>query len=321
MNKIKSENGFWTIFIVFTLVSATVLGLGALVLNRTGGADVGNTLHAIQIKCAAEGAILNTIEMFKLGTFNENTVYTVGAVTVTMDTTYIGGNESLLTVNASVGDFTQTTTLNITSGTNCWLEDYVIFTRWKAEDNLIPVDEDGIIDYSKKSIMNDSIPAVNIDLLKSMAIDQGHYFKVVGGAFGGTISFPAGYPNDNFYYAPNVPNVTFIESENDTDAATFVRYGTTYGIMVVVAAAVYTKAAGALEGVLFLPGHYDEDWNLDPLHTMEMYGEGDYLIVGGAIANGNLEGIGVCKHNPEYMREFCDFLTYNSGNGEVTVTW
>ncbi len=160
-----------------------------------------------------------------------------------------------------------------------------------------------------------NMPEMDTDLLKTIAIQQGHYFSGSLSLSNGSV-YPSGQ-DTGFYHVnasgvrTDTPNVVYIEGDLE------VKNSATISGIIVVNGDVALKNSQKLQGVLYLPDPVSvvEQSDVD-LHNKEtVYG----AIYGGA----NVEGLGnETKINVYYRRSYIvNFFSRFSGTGTPYVTY
>ncbi len=299
----KRQEGFWSIYFILTLVTLAGMGVGAYVIVTSDSKGTENRFNALRADYAANGGAYYGLSRIGLGAIDESTPLTIGSCTVTLDTSEVSGSSDIiLTIMATAGNTERGIQIQVTPGTG--LVDKAIYTTGEVF-NVSGKDSLGNPDPTRVVTQADSVPSINEDSL--LAISQAQGLDTT------TASFvpPTGYPAGSFYQPDGVtPNIIYVTGDMVVGGGI-----TVWGIYVVTGN-VTVHGSARINGVLYLPNET----------STLITGGGNpsqSTITGGIISHGNITGTGnhiSVKHNPEYMRAFCDFQT-GADPAAIVVQW
>lgn len=153
--------------------------------------------------------------------------------------------------------------------------------------NVITQDSVGVLDAGLQMEYAPFMPEIDYDGLVNEAILQGHVDSSP------TFEPPDGYPNGDFYFSGQTPNVIHVQGNLRVKANR-----TAYGIYIVEGDVILNNNA-RVEGILYQPAS----------NAIANYGKnmGDTSIIGGILTWGIVHGNGFnifVQQNPDYMRKF-----------------
>ena len=304
IKKIENEEGFWSSLLILFLVTLVLLGFGSFVLVRSESANVANQIRALQADYAANGCAYYGIKRLQLGSLNESETLTVGNGFVSLDTSEVSGSlDILLNISGTVGGVERKIEIRLATGGG--LVDKAIYTMGDVfnvtgKDSLGNPSSDVVVTQA------DTVPEIDVDSLNTMSTAQGHDQS-------GTPFTPVdGYPNGSFYQPDGVtPNVTHV-----MDSLVVEGGRTIFGIFV-VEGSVILHGSSRVQGVIYLP---------NPTSTIITGGgnPGESSITGGIVSHGNISGFGnhiSVRHQPEFMRAFCEFQIGPDPDDSGVVSW
>ncbi|MEJ2628689.1 MAG: hypothetical protein P8078_09055, partial [bacterium] len=210
----KNEKGFISGFVVFFVVTLTLMGVGGAILMNGEGGGVASTNELMQTNYAVESAMWLTLEANYNNTLDElvdKVPFSIGGVTISaIDTT------------------TANVIRIIASNTNCTREidasvDYVpgvvgIYSTDAVDfDDIQMRDEDGDEDKHLIKQNQSELPDVDTDNLEAIASGQtdadGNSLYIEGDF---TPPYD-GWPNGSFYNDDGPPNIIYIDGNLTVD--------------------------------------------------------------------------------------------------------
>lgn len=309
---IKKEEGFWSALIVIFLVTLGLMGLGVSVLIRSEGKSVAHHVNAVQIEYVANAGAYYGIQRLHSDSLDESEELEIGNGKVTLDTSDVeGSSDVLLTITAVAGEAKKEIEVLLSAKNR--LVDKAIYTKGDVF-NVTGKDSAGNPDSDVVITKADTIPSIDIDTLKTMATNQGHFIPSDSIPADSAFAPDTNYPESSFYWSGGggtTPNVTYVEGDFTVKGSRDV-----YGIFV-VEGNVTLHGSARVFGVIYLP---------NPSSTLITGGgnPGESSITGGIISHGDISGTShhiSVQHNPEYMRAFCEHQVGEDPSEFKVVSW
>jgi hypothetical protein len=300
--------GFLSAFFLIFLVTLGLLGLGAYSLMRSESMGVANQMKLIQADFALDAGAFFGLNALIKGTFNsqtESTALSIGGASVRLDTsttvTATGNVTVVMKVTSTILKAERQAKIEFDLGMG--MRDKAIVTTG-IDNGVSARNENNVVDNSKLVEQADSIPTIQEDVLKAMAVAQGH--KTVGNSSGGGMH--------NSFYMPDgvTPYVYYVTGNLTVSGSTAIS-----GIFI-VNGDLTINGADRIKGVMYLPNET----------STVMHGGGnpnENSIWGGLISHGDISGSGNhvnVRWKKEYMYFFCDnFQTYPDNLQDRLTRW
>ncbi len=282
---LSEVGGLSIAFVFFIILTFATLGVVGHSLMTTDSRMSVNFVQTLQAQYLAEAGVEYGISLVFQG---QRGPYT--------ETVSSGGGYFSLSIEEAVDEITLISTGDIDraeKGVEVKMSyqppigDFAIFSTDEI-DNVTPLDEAGDPDPSLMIENAPFLPDMDDSTLIALATAQGHVETAA------EFSPAHGYPNFNFYYSGNTPNVTWVQNDFRVNGGR-----TVYGIFV-VDGSIRLNGSSRVEGVLYLR---------NPLGIV-IHGGGNPTqssVTGGIIANGTVDGTGnhiTVHYNSEYMGKF-----------------
>lgn len=296
---LKNQKGLFSAFVLILLVTLGLLGLGAYRLMQSEGVNIAHHTEALQAEYSAISGIFYAFSAYEHGTLSDMNLE-IANTNVHIDTQRVESDYRFF-VQSSKGDARRNILVDMAFQT---LADVAIYSD-STVTGVQALDSAGQVDNNRLIKEANVMPKVNNSALRDSAMVQGHYF-------GGDYNLPDGYPSTNFYFSPNVPNVIWISGNVTLNGNEHI-----YGILV-IEGNLTVNGTPRIEGVIYMPHK----------NSMIINGGGSPyspIVNGGIVSFGLIRRTGQGKdryirHWPEYMRKFCDFVTWAPVNKAV-VAW
>lgn len=284
------EEGLFSAFFLFFLVTLGLMGLGAYALIRAEGQNAVINIESARAQYAANGAAYYGMKRLELGALDESTALDIGGAVVQLDTSRTG-REIDLNINAAFGSLHTQLCIHLLKN------DLTGFAIYSTGDVINTEGRDSLnnADPSVITQNEDSIPSFDMTTLAALSTAQGHDQS-------GNFKPGDGYPTGSFFQADGVtPNVTWVAGN-----MTVLGGRQIWGIFI-IEGKLTMNGGCSIDGVVYLLN--DE--------LTKMNGTGDPMlpsISGGVITEGDILGTGshvIVTNVPDYMRSFVDYLLYD----------
>ncbi len=304
MDLIKDDRGSWSAFIFIFLITLGLLGLGAYSLMQSEGVNIANQTDGLRAEYAATSGVFFALGAFQRGALTSDVSLEMENTNVAIDTQQVGDATHFL-VSARRGDARRKILVEVDFLS---LEDVAIYSD-STVTGVSALDSAGHVDNNRLIKEAKVMPEVDNTTLKNLAKAQGHYFA-------GDYNIPDGYPSLDFYADPvaGIPNVTWVEGNVTLSGNEHI-----YGI-VVIGGNLTVNGTPRFEGVIYMPNK----------NSMLINGGGSPsspIVDGGILSFGLIRRSGggsrdrYIKHNPEYMRKLCEFVTWQPPVSAEIVSW
>jgi hypothetical protein len=297
IKKYKNDSGFVSIVVVLFLVTLGLMSLAASMLIQSEGVNIGKKVSSSKADYAFDGAVNYAMRRIMLGAINETNSYTIGDISIYMDTTKVNYEDAnvLLSVTSSYED--------IESSVNVYLKvkksigEFAGYISKTAQDVEV-LDENGNVDETLMETQATDVPDFSTTALYQYAQNQSQDYS------SNTTISTTGYPNGSFWHNTDSVNVTYVNGDLTFDNGSVGSRNEYYGIFVVTGNVTIPKYADVM-GIIYMP---NEGSILNLTHATAR-------VVGGVVGHGYVMGTtkrgnsSKIQHDYIYMDTFDLFRT------------
>lgn len=288
----RSEKGVSSIVIFMIMIMISTIGFTLFFITMTDSKMATRKMQSTQAFYIAEAGLEYGIKRISSNiAINESQAIPILNGTVLLDTSQ-SNNITILTAQGQLQGTSRKVGVALQNMVN--LGGFAIYSTGDVS-NVTTLDEEGNEDPDLLVANADSLPPIDYLGLTDMALNQGHV------VFDSNFKPADNYPNGDFYYDSDVPNVIHVVNDLTVNGGR-----TIYGIYV-VEGNVKLHGSSRLEGVIYLPNLNSE------VLQITITGGGspsESTVNGGIIANGDVNGTGnhiTALYVEEYMQYFGEF--------------
>ena len=287
-----SERGFSSVVTFLVMAMVATIGFTLFFITMSDSNMTVRKLQATKAFYLSEGGLQYGMMRLNSGrAVDENQAIPIFNGIVHLDTSK-AQEFTILTARAEFSGITRRTGLYLRNTVD--LGAFALYSTGQVEE-VTTLDDDGNPDPDLLVAEADSLPKIDYLGLTDRAINQGHVI------YDPDFRPDDNYPNGDFYYSPDVPNVTHAVGDMTVQGGR-----TIYGLYV-VEGNVSLHGGARLIGVLYLPNVDSE------VLQITMTGGGtptESSVLGGIVANGDIRGTGnhiTIRYKEEYMWYFGEY--------------